>query len=367
MKRIVIITLAIVATVALLVPLAKPEIIYICPGNVYTNTPNDNDCKVHRLATDNASQNLVKVSPGRSQALAVVAEQIAWGGAGKEGLNVIKNEKGLSHFLRQLADLGTAGVTVYHFGDSHVRSGVFPRSIAHGLQQRFGDGGGAFCHLKSSDSSKPARSDLSGDADSALPSIPEETCAPISWDADSILSEFTLGQGEPAYGLSYYAFGISGKTFDYFSRSPNLQNHLNKYRPDLVIITLGTNDAFARLDYEKILSHLDRLYSAIRSVSPVASILFTVPPDTFFRNGVNNNYTPIVRRAIITFCLKHGCAWWDLYGIMGETGSMNEWRDSGLGSRDRIHFTSDGYRYQGELISGAIIQIFARSTTTAAR
>lgn len=367
LKRIVIIMLAMVATVVLLVPLTKSEI-YICPGNVYTNTPNDNDCKVIRFATDNASQNLVKGSSDRSHALAIVADQIAWRGAGSGGANVINNVDGLSHFLKQLSDLATGGVTVYHFGDSHVRSAVFPRSIAHGLQQEFGDAGGAFCHLQATDSSKPSSTVLRNDGvDGALPSIPQETCAPISLDADSILSEFTLGQGEQGFALSYYAFGISGKTIDYFSRSPNMQNHLKKYHPDLVIITLGTNDAFARLDYEKVLVHLDRLYSAVRSVSPVSSILFTVPPDTFFRNGVNNNYTPIVRQAIIDFCLKHSCAWWDLYGIMGGACSMNEWREQGLGSRDRIHFSANGYRYQGEMISRSIIEAFARSTATATR
>lgn len=365
--RIVIIMLAIVAMVALLVPLTRSEI-YICPGDVYTNVPNDNNCKVLKLATDDASQQHSEGGSSRSPALAFVAERIAWRGDGKKGPNVIGNENGLTYFLRQLSDLGRAGVTVYHFGDSHVRSGVFPRSIAHGLQQRFGDGGGAFCYLKASDNGKPSRSVLSKDeAGGVLPPVPEETCAPISWETDSILSEFTLGQGQQGFGLSYYAFGISGKTLDYFSRSPNMQNHLNKYRPDLVIITLGTNDAFARLDYEKVLSHLDRLFTVIRSVSPVASILFTVPPDTFFRNGVNNDCTPIVRQAIVDFSLKHGCAWWDLYGIMGEAGSMNEWREQGLGSRDRIHFTSNGYRYQGELISRAIDETFARSTAASIR
>jgi lysophospholipase L1-like esterase len=143
--------------------------------------------------------------------------------------------------------------------------------------------------------------------------------------------------------------------------------HLDKYRPDLVIITLGTNDAFAKLEYDGVLIHLTRLFSAIRAVAPTASILFTVPPDTFFRNGENNRYTQNVRQAIIDFSLKNGCAWWDLYGIMGGAGSMTGWREQGLGSRDRIHFTSEGYRFTGKSLATAIIDAFDRSRTTKKR
>lgn len=353
---------------------AKSETFYICHDDSdtlsFTNIPGK-DCEVLSNGKDGDSRYPGKGVSNKSEANTVTSELISGHGIQNNELNSIQNNAGLSHFLGQLSAPGRVAmnhVTVYHFGDSHVNSGVFPKSIARVLQQRFGDGGGSFCRLNKFDGNKSLKNVPSDSGDDAnAGDLPQETCVPIGGDTESLLSVFTQGQGPQNIGLSYYAFGISGKTIDYFSRSRSMLYHLRKYRPDLVIITLGTNDAFARLDYEDILIHLDRLFSSIRSVSPTASILFTVPPDTFFRSGVNNNYTPIVRRAMIDFCRQNGCAWWDLYEIMGGAGSMNGFRERGLGSRDRIHFTSNGYRSTGESIAKAIIETFNRATVSGKR
>jgi lysophospholipase L1-like esterase len=428
--------MALAITVSFLVSDTDADTIYICPGDgtsaVYTNTPGKG-CQAFLEGDDAANprssgDGFVSGTPPRSS----FAEPSAGVGIELNGPNIIHNDTGLSHFLGRLPGPGKVarnGVTVYHFGDSHVRSASFSRATAKGLQQRFGDGGGSFCYLKTATSARtrhassapvtaavqhrggippspeylagrnelwkkfsrgnddgpggggeaapatfsanPARVEQPGSRDAAdageVPALPEETCAPIGGGAGSVISSLAPVQGQQSYGVSYHAFGIPGKTIDYFSRSGIMMRHLEKYRPDLIIITLGTNDAFAKLDYGDVLRHLARLLSAIRSVAPSASILFTVPPDTFFRNGANNRYTPGVRQAIIDFCLKNGCAWWDLYGIMGGAGSMSAWRERGLGHRDRIHFTSNGYRLTGELIAEAILKSYNRSAASGAK
>ena len=364
-------------TVSFCVPeiCADKQTIYICPGKdgvpVYTDT-RGKDCQVfiggddggasHHAGSTKASSNLSS------------SEQISGSGIVHNELNVIHNESGLSHFLGKLSAPGSAtlnGVTVYHFGDSHACSRTLSKSIAQVLQQRFGDGGGEFCSLKKPDSNNPSGTISPGLNDDAnaeeLSLLPYVSCVPIGGETDTLLSSLMQGFVQQNHGISYNTFGVSGKTIAYFSRSQAMLLQLGKYRPDLVIITLGTNDAFARLEYGDVLIHLTRLFSAIRAVAPTASILFTVPPDTFFRNGENNRYTQYVRQAIVDFCQKNGCAWWDLYGIMGGAGSMTEWREQGLGSRDRIHFTSDGYRLMGKMLADAIIDAFNRSATSKKR
>ena len=45
---------------------------------------------------------------------------------------------------------------------------------------------------------------------------------------------------------------------------------------------------------------------------------------------------------------------WDLYKITNGFGSAYSWSRRGLMSRDRIHFTAEGYRLQGQLLFNAL-------------
>jgi hypothetical protein len=60
--------------------------------------------------------------------------------------------------------------------------------------------------------------------DRAKVPLPDETCDPIVGDSGMRSSSLTLGRVQ----------------------------HLAKYRPDLVIITLGTNDAFAKPSHRHV-------------------------------------------------------------------------------------------------------------------
>ena len=52
--------------------------------------------------------------------------------------------------------------------------------------------------------------------------------------------------------------------------------------------------------------------------------------------------------------LKNGCAYWDMYRVMGGHNSMKSWVQQKLGGPDYIHFTRNGAARMGELFYNAI-------------
>jgi hypothetical protein len=53
--------------------------------------------------------------------------------------------------------------------------------------------------------------------------------------------------------------------------------------------------------------------------------------------------------------VENGLAFWDMYKVNGSAG---DWRLQGLLRPDGIHFTKDGYTYQGSLLSDAIMKSY---------
>jgi lysophospholipase L1-like esterase len=47
---------------------------------------------------------------------------------------------------------------------------------------------------------------------------------------------------------------------------------------------------------------------------------------------------------------------WDLYGVMGEEGSVHDWLNNGLIKKDRLHFTVTGYQLIADLLFEAIMK-----------
>jgi lysophospholipase L1-like esterase len=226
-------------------------------------------------------------------------------------INEINNSiSGLKNFykaIRQLQNNAINKVVIYHFGDSHVHSSVFPNQIEINLNKGFGN----------------YKCDISG---------------------------------RPSVGIDYHYFGVSGKTIDYFSNSKDLRNDLANLKPHLIIVTLGTNDAFAQVSYEIAKSRLRRLVDIMKLSSPSSSILFTIPSDCFYKGNETNPYISTIRNTIIDYCNLDNCVYWDLYSIMGGKNSMKKWLNQGLTQADGVHFTNVGYLYQGDLIYRALMK-----------
>lgn len=159
-------------------------------------------------------------------------------------------------------------------------------------------------------------------------------------------------------GVVYHSVGVNGASFEHFSRSEYFARHVGFLKPDLVIVSLGTNSAYGGSFHEtEVFGHIETLYKEIRSASPNGTLLFVTPPDSAAprKKQIKANVLK-VRNLITEFCSRRRIAYWDFYGIMGSYGSISKWRKNKLVQPDMVHFTRAGYELQGTLLFEAILQ-----------
>jgi lysophospholipase L1-like esterase len=164
-------------------------------------------------------------------------------------------------------------------------------------------------------------------------------------------------------GILYNMVGANGAEVRHYNMSKYFMDQLPSLNPDLVIISLGTNDAYPlRFNPTAFRNQMDTLITNIKRLNPNANVLLTTPPDSYRktrRGRVKNLNMKSARLVIVNYCKQHNLPYWDLYEVMGGYGSMAKWYASGLAAKDRIHFTGKGYLIQGDLFYRALMKGYA--------
>ncbi|MEZ4803003.1 MAG: GDSL-type esterase/lipase family protein [Gelidibacter sp.] len=166
-------------------------------------------------------------------------------------------------------------------------------------------------------------------------------------------------------GIEYTSIGVNGASFFYYNRAAYFEEQLKLYKPDLFIISIGTNDAYMpkdKFDALRFKEYYESFIQMILRVNPECAILLTVPNDDYYRRRYQNPNTAVQQKIITDLAQKYQMAIWDFYGIMGGLGSANEWYKNHLMPRDRIHFTYLGYSIKADLFMNALIKAWATST-----
>lgn len=225
-------------------------------------------------------------------------------------------------------------VRIVHIGDSHVRGHVFSVAARHRLEKEWGD--------------------------SAV------EAQKISYQTTAIATE----TGKP--GIVYSAIGRNGAVCAHFL-SGDYMSRVKELNPDLVIVSLGTNESYGSFSGESFRNNLDSLCVMINDSCPSAKIMLTTLPGSFKRirvrsrnrkgrrryssTPVENKNTEKVRQIWLNYAEEHNLAVWDLYGIMGgDASACKNWRRAKFMRSDFVHYTNEGYTYQGELMAEAIIK-----------
>jgi lysophospholipase L1-like esterase len=182
------------------------------------------------------------------------------------------------------------------------------------------------------------------------------------YKTDSIQKEFALygivlENDDP--GFVYTSIGVNGASVPSYLRCNLMEKHLTLFHPDLVIFSIGINDAYDRdfcsNCYE---SNYDSLISIIKTANPNVPIIFTTNNDSYYKRRYPNKNAELVRETMIKLAKKHGGAVWDMYGIMGGLGSIKTWQKHRLAKSDKIHLTKEGYELMGDLLFEAIIKAY---------
>jgi lysophospholipase L1-like esterase len=132
-------------------------------------------------------------------------------------------------------------------------------------------------------------------------------------------------------------------------------------RPDLVVLTFGTNESDHQLSISGYREQLAKVVRRIRAVAPFASCLLAGPPD---RGDLNTRETrsiiPKLIEAQREIALAEGCAFWDTFSAMGGKNTMWRWYRSGprRAFGDLTHLAPAGGEILGDLLHAALLQGF---------
>lgn len=166
-----------------------------------------------------------------------------------------------------------------------------------------------------------------------------------------------LNSSDP--GLVYHSAGVNGATLEDFLNCQQLVSQVTRLAPDLVIISLGTNDAYySSFDQGKFHQHYERLLDSLAKAAPEGSVILTTPGDGFrYRRYFNYNYLR-AREVIMALAEERDLAVWDFFSVMGGPNAVYQWYREGYAQRDKLHLTQSGYRLQGELLYKALLEAY---------
>ncbi len=174
------------------------------------------------------------------------------------------------------------------------------------------------------------------------------------------LMGFELMNNHP--GVEFTSIGVNGASFESYSRCTAFEQQLSIYKPNLFIISIGTNDAYTPdFDSLKFEAYYESFLQMIWRVNPDCAVLLTVPNDSYYKRKYANKNTRIQQSIIHRLARKYEMAVWDFYAIMGGLGSSQQWYQKKWMPRDRIHFTSIGYSIKADLLLKALATQWEKS------
>jgi hypothetical protein len=179
-------------------------------------------------------------------------------------------------------------------------------------------------------------------------------------EKDTLNDTFTLlgiSLDNDSPGIVYNAIGVNGSKLSSYLRCNLYQNHLKVIDPQLVIFSIGTNDAYTtKFNVEKYRQEYRQLLDSTLNAAPNAAILLTVPNDSYLYRRYANRNTEKMKEIIFDLAKEYNCGVWDFYTIMGGLNSSQAWYVLSLMNYDRIHFNRRGYILKGELLFSAFLK-----------
>lgn len=180
--------------------------------------------------------------------------------------------------------------------------------------------------------------------------IPTENATTFS------LNGIVLEKNAP--GIVYSNIGVNGAKASDYLKFPLFFEQLKVLEADLVIISLGTNESFDKLETQTYFERLIQMILAIKTQNPTAEILVTTPPPSFWKRKYPNTLVEEYTQKIIETAVTENYAVWNLFEALGGLQSVNKNYTKGLMARDKVHYSKAGYELQGTLFFEALLNTY---------
>lgn len=207
---------------------------------------------------------------------------------------------------------------------------------------------------------------------------PKEKSFPVAYELESPVRKVTFtsahnangaSKGALLYGISfekkgktgvlYHAAGLNGATFYHYNHAERFFRQIPALKPDLVIVTLGTNESLLRpFRKDELRGELEGFLQKMTQALPGTPLLLCTPADSRLKGGLPNSQGTVYRDMVLQAAEQYRCAVWDLFEAMGGQGSIRQWKSQGLAHTDEVHFTQAGYDLIGKLVFNDLMECY---------
>lgn len=191
----------------------------------------------------------------------------------------------------------------------------------------------------------------------------------LNFESDGSCQIHGFELGNQMAGVVYSAIGNNGATYTAYNNATDIGDGIRPLAPSLVILSMGTNEAFGKVSDFEMRNSIDKMVTSIRQAVPEATLLLTTPAECqrtkWVKTGKKKRSTrtyainpnvKAMRDAIKRYAEDNGIACYDWYEVAGGDGCSPKWLKAGLLGNDRIHNTWSGYELTGNLLFEALVK-----------
>jgi len=173
---------------------------------------------------------------------------------------------------------------------------------------------------------------------------------------DFALNGLVLENDNP--GVIYHSIGVNGAKASDFNKFRLFNEQLPALNPDLVIISLGTNESFDKQSGEQYYANLNQMIQGIKEKNPQVCVLVMTSPPSVLHRKYKNTFIEKYAELIEDNAHVVNYAVWNLLDVFGGNKSINKIASKGYMARDKVHYSKAGYEKQGELFFEAFLQSY---------
>lgn len=156
-------------------------------------------------------------------------------------------------------------------------------------------------------------------------------------------------------GVIYHVIGVNGAKVSDYNKYPLFFEQLPALEPDLVIVSLGTNESFGKWATPYFITQMKSFVDQVKAKNPNTIVLLMSPPPSAYRKGALN---PFIEDYAQALAQMNGCVFWNLLDKLGGAEAAQDKAFLKNMAKDKVHYTIDGYQNQGRLFLNDFISAY---------
>ena len=160
-------------------------------------------------------------------------------------------------------------------------------------------------------------------------------------------------------GITFSGIGVNGAKLSDYNQFDMFFDQLQVLNPNLIIVSLGTNESFDGLIVADYMVNLQIFVTKVKQTNPNTAILVTTPPPSTLHKRFENTYIAEYTKGIIEFAnTNKTIAVFDMYQAFGGENGVKINKQKGFLAKDEVHYTKEGYEQQGKILAEALLNAY---------